>query len=665
MCGITGIFYLDDKSVNETTLTRFNDSQKHRGPDGAGIFISANGKVGLAHRRLSILDVSEKAKQPMKSGNGQLHITYNGEIFNFLELKKELEELGHTFFSDSDTEVILAAYQQWGIDCQYKFNGMWAIAIWDEQQQQLFLSRDRFGIKPLHVLWMENQLLAFASETIAFKNLDGFERKINETHLAALLQNSFALEGYGKTIFQHIDQLPAGHYCIFKKGNEKPLFKRWWNTLEHLPKIPRDFQAQVAQFKNLFLDSCRLRLRSDVPIATALSGGLDSSSVYSTIKLLAQQNKNAERLPADWQTAFVATFPGADNDERKFAEEVIEGVNGKGMFTVPDDSNIADEVISTTALFDSVYISPVSVAVDVYKAMRNNGYKVSLDGHGVDEMLFGYPHMLVAAFHALMAEDKEKEAEEVNATYLQLFGKRVDPLVKRKPVAPPIAVAPAPISFRQKLKPFIPNAALKVFRKMKGNKIQPAPVAKKQTVAQTAWIKPVSLQINEAEFYPGIEKLSDLEKGVFREFHLTTLPTILRNFDRASMQNGIEIRMPFMDWRLVSFVFALPFSSKVGGGYTKYILREAMKDIVPESIRLRTMKVGFNAPMPMWFSDQLKSWIEKEVNSPSFSSSTIWNADEIRKFVEDKTKNGWTWNDCNRFWPYLNAHLITKPAQNG
>src|ERR1041385_2907269 len=166
--------------------------------------------------------------------------------------------------------------------------------------------------------------------------------------------------------------------------------KRWWNTLDHISKVSENFEEQVKAFKELFFDSCRLRLRSDVPIATALSGGLDSSSVYSTIKLLAKNGLKNERVPGDWQTAFVATFPGADNDERKFAEEVIESVNGKGIFTIPDDTNIARQIISSSELFDSVYISPVCVAVDVYKAMHENGYKVSLDGHGADEMLFGY-----------------------------------------------------------------------------------------------------------------------------------------------------------------------------------------------------------------------------------------------------------------------------------
>src|ERR1041385_4700447 len=218
MCGITGIYCLDDSLVNEQSLVRFNNSQKHRGPDGHGIYIDEEKKIGLGHRRLAIIDVSENASQPMAFDNGRYQITFNGEIYNFLELRKELLQHGQIFHTDSDTEVILSAYKLWGASCQDKVNGMWAFAIWDNLDKKIFLSRDRFGIKPLHILFIPGKILAFASETIAFKNLDGFERKINKENLCAVLQNTFALEGYGKTIFENMIKLPPGHYGPFKKG---------------------------------------------------------------------------------------------------------------------------------------------------------------------------------------------------------------------------------------------------------------------------------------------------------------------------------------------------------------------------------------------------------------------------------------------------------------
>jgi asparagine synthase (glutamine-hydrolysing) len=658
MCGITGIYYLGDKEISEATLTRFNNSQKHRGPDGEGIYINDEKSLGLAHRRLSVLDVSENAKQPMSFGDQRFHITYNGEIYNFLELKKELQKLGYSFKSNSDTEVILASYHKWGVKCLEKFNGMWAFAIWDSDKKKLFLARDRFGIKPLHILWVRNEILAFASETIAFKNLEDYSRVVNELHMASVLQNPFSLEGYGKTIFNDIEQLPAGNYCVFRKEDKELKFKRWWNTIDHMGKVSGDFEEETKHFKELFFDSCKLRLRSDVPIATALSGGLDSSAVYSTIKHIAKQRISKERLPDDWQTAFIATFPGADNDEREFAEQVINGVNGKGIFTVSDDFNIVENVISTTRLFDSIYHSPVSVAVDVYKAMRKNGYRVSLDGHGVDEMLFGYPHMLASAYSTLVNENMNFLSEDVKMAYEGLFtsDNHPDPITN---YVSPVKTLPSN-GLKSKIKKITPKQALEFYRVIKGSKKLTAAPAQRQSIPIGQWSSNNQIYINENEFYPGFNDLSPIDKIVFKEFHLTTLPTILRNFDRASMQNGIEIRMPFMDWRIVSYIFSLPFRSKVGNGYTKLILRNAMKDIVPELIRLRKTKMGFNAPMPMWFSNQLKTFIHDEVNSASFMNSDIWNAKEIKNFVEEKSKNGWSWADCSRFWPYLSAHLITK-----
>jgi asparagine synthase (glutamine-hydrolysing) len=651
MCSISGIVCFNGKRVELADLQRFNRSLTHRGPDGEGYYIDETLTIGLAHRRLKILDLSNGGKQPMSYDNGRLHITYNGEIYNFLELRDELKKSGYQFRSESDTEVILASYHQWGTKCLDKFNGMWSFAIWDALEEKLFLARDRFGIKPLHILWTKNGALAFASETLAFKNLEGYRRSFNDLHLASVLDNSFSLEGYGKTIFQDIEQLPAGHCCLFRKGDKELQFTRWWNTLKSQVAIPEGLEAQTKYFKELFFDSCKLRLRSDVPIATALSGGLDSSSVYSTIKFLAQQGMSTDRIPNDWQTAFVATFPGAENDEREFAEQVIQGVNGSAFFSTPDDTDVVRNIISTTQLFDSVYFSPLSVAVDIYKAMSKNGYRVSLDGHGVDEMLLGYPHMLTAAYYSLWRDKRDFLADDVKAAYEGLFPAHVVPPALTRPVEPDASFSGG---VKSRLKAYLPEFVLTTYHAVKKKVVR-------QPLASTgSWVNYKHDIMDEEKFYPGISRLSHTDRNVFREFHLTTLPAILRNFDRASMQNGVEVRMPFMDWRLVSYIFALPFTSKVGDGYTKLILRHAMKGIVPDAIRLRKTKIGFNAPMPQWFSGQLKSFIHDEVNSLSFSNRDVWDAHKIKQFVDEKSKNGWTWGDCHQLWPYLNAHLIAK-----
>lgn len=283
--------------------------------------------------------------------------------------------------------------------------------------------------------------------------------------------------------------------------------------------------------------------------------------------------------------------------------------------------------------------------------MRNDGYRVSLDGHGVDEMLFGYPHSLYSAYSSLMESKQSFLAEEVKQAYKGLFLPHVTP-PSLKDFSFPQA-AQSGVGVKGRVKQFIPKSALKAYHKLRKMNMS-------HDRSKENWMNGSYLNVDENKFYPGIDKLNEVDRSMFREFHITTLPTILRNFDRAAMQSGIEIRMPFMDWRLVSFVFSLPLSAKIGNGYTKLILRNAMSGIVPEQIRVRKAKVGFNAPMPMWFSNQLKTFINDEVNSVSFSNFGLWDSVLIREFVRERSKKGWSWGDCNRFWPYLNAYLITK-----
>ncbi|MCW3078456.1 MAG: hypothetical protein JWO32_3065, partial [Bacteroidetes bacterium] len=282
MCGIAGIYYLNQQAVNTEDLTRFTDSMKHRGPDGSGYELYANNSLGLGHRRLSILDVSEAGKQPMHY-LGRYAITYNGEVFNFVEIKNELTTKGYQFSTQTDTEVILAAYHEYGTDCLLKFNGMWAFAIWDKKEQTLFLARDRYGVKPLHYVYLPGKLFAFASETIAFKHLEGFTRSFDEQNLVTAIQSSSYIEASGKTIFKSIQQLLPGHQASISANKELNI-KRWWNTADHLVTVESDYARQVEAFKELFFNACKIRMRSDVTIASALSGGLDSSSVYCTLQ---------------------------------------------------------------------------------------------------------------------------------------------------------------------------------------------------------------------------------------------------------------------------------------------------------------------------------------------------------------------------------------------
>ncbi len=373
MCGISGIWHLDKQPISEEKITYFTNSLSHRGPDGKGVYIDNESQLALGHRRMSILDLSEKGKQPMSYANGRYWIVFNGEIFNFIELRRELINKGYGFDSDTDTEVILASWDYWGRDCLSKFNGMWAFAIWDSWGKSLFLARDRFAISPLYYVFIPNQLFAFASETIAFKYLEGFERQFDYQKVQHEIVENQYLDSLGHTIFENIYQIIGGHYLFIKPNQTCIQQKRWWNTLDNLVSVPEKYEDQVAQFKEIFDDACLLRLRSDVSIGTALSGGLDSSSIYCNINYLWQTaQNNIERLPAHWQKAYIAVFPNTSQDEKYFADQVIQYTQGACRYIYPNIKNLCDGLIETTLTFDHIYDSPILASLSVYRAMRQD-----------------------------------------------------------------------------------------------------------------------------------------------------------------------------------------------------------------------------------------------------------------------------------------------------
>ncbi len=647
MCGIAGIWHLNGEPLREDKLREFTDSLAHRGPDGSGYCIYEQ-CLGLGHRRLSVLDLSEGGRQPMETPDGGLAITFNGEIYNFLELRRELSEKGYVFRSDSDTEVILAAYRCWGRDCQLRFNGMWALAIFDRERKTLFLSRDRFGVKPLHYLYQPNRLFAFASETLAFKHLQDYNRSLDARTFQRSLSDFSSLEAFGYTIYRDIFQLLPGHCAELSLRDGSFRQERWWDTLDHTISAPSDYRQQVEGFLEIFQSACRLRLRSDVPVASALSGGVDSSAVYCTLHhMMAGAGNGVERLPDNWQTAFVATFPDTKVDERHYAEEVVAHVNGQAQYLSPDYSNLVGDIESTTRLFDGLSGTPLICLTDVYKGMRQNRIIVSLDGHGVDELLFGYRSSVFAAYqNALRSGDPR--ADQYRQIYLEMMfaDERVRACQRLEETT-----TPSTGGLRQSL------------RALKGTVRRLLVQPSLPEVPAHPWVRsegPARLPFLTPDFNSMMtRKVQDPVN--YRNLHYAELPYNLRDFDRGSMQHGIEIRMPFMDYRLVTYLFSLRPESKLGGGYTKRILRDAMKGIMPESIRNRKLKIGLGSPLREWFNGSLSQYLLDEVSSRTFRENPYIKADQVKQFVEERTRGqSWTDDECSAFWPILNAHILLK-----
>lgn len=591
MCGIAGIWNFDGAPVSDSVLDRFTDTMAHRGPDGRGTWKDESVSLGLGHRRLAILDLTPAGLQPLLSPCKRYSLVFNGEIYNFVELRKELEAKGHVFTSDTDTEVLLASYIEWGQGCQEKLNGMWAFAIWDSLERELFLSRDRFSIKPLHYYY-DGQNFAFASELRPFLTLPFVGGGLDPVAYRFAFERASHAAWAQDTILAGVRQVPGG-WCLRLRDGKTPQVKRWWNTLDHLETPPATFEEQVERFRELFIDSCRLRMRSDTPIGTALSGGVDSGSVYAVLaEIAAGGAAKGERVQDDWRRAFVAAYRNTKNDEEAAALGLVKHVDGSGIpipMSPPIDLDEFDRIASDAeAICWDIPIGPWKV----YQAMRNDGVYVSLDGHGGDETLAGYVHFIIPALHdALVPYPNPKKLYE-----LYKLQKTMDP--RRYGFKVP--------GIKDILWPENKTYTASLFNEFHRDK--------------NRWNR------------------DQLGLWLFEETHYTGLTTNLRDFDRLSMAHGVEVRTPFLDWRLVCYAFSLPGASKLGGGYTKRILREAMHGLLPDFIRTEKIKRGFGSPMEDWKKQSVKNYIHDAVNEDSFLDCPLFNGRDIQKKVNKLAK---------------------------
>jgi asparagine synthase (glutamine-hydrolysing) len=604
MCGIAGVLDGAGGHVDYGELRLLADALAHRGPDGEGVWCSEDGRAGLVHRRLAIIDTSQASHQPMHSADGHHTIVYNGEIFNFLELRDELVALGHCFSSDGDTEVVLAAWRQWGEQMLLRFNGMWALALRDNRSGQVFLARDRFGIKPL-LYAQAGGRLAFSSEMRALRQLPWVSTEIDRDVARRLLFDPFGVEASARSLVRGIQRLPAGHCAMWYSG--RLTVRRWWCTADHLVDVPTRHEEQIERFRELFSDAIRLRMRSDVTIGTCLSGGFDSSAIVCEMSEVSQRTVPNFRESKDWRHAFIASFPNRSNDETPFALEAARfaGVNPHILdLSNADDTAPLDKVLED---LDDIYISLPTAPWQIYRRLREHGTLVSLDGHGADELMGGYRQGGKSFTFAIqnrlvsLAMGSRRVAQTLdNAKLVWLAARELMYLRGSNLSAPPALSLPA-----------------------------------------------------DNDRLP--DHWGPVNRRLYRMFHSTVLPTILRNFDRLSMAHGIEVRMPFMDWRLVCFVMSLPDTAKLGKIGSKAVARHAMSGRMPESIRTSQLKIGFSSPMPEWLNGFLGRWALERLAQPDDLFDSLVNRVALASRVHRlSTSQSWTWESAGRLWPYLN-----------
>jgi len=564
MCGIAGIFKFDGQACSLAEIKQFAQPIDHRGPDDEGYELYADNRLALAHKRLSILDLSNSAAQPMLAANKKYSIVFNGEIFNFLELRKELQQKGHAFITETDTEVILAAYTEWGSSCFNRFNGMWAISLFNHESKEVLLCRDRFGIKPLFYSHF-GSLIAFASETNCFKNISGHTRSFNMETLQETMKDPYYANALNTSIFEGIEQIPAGHMMLIDSTGLCTT-KRYY-SFEAACASQSDFTYTTGDFKDLFIDAVRLRLRSDVPIATAFSGGLDSTSVFSVIKHLANQPEQMSRLPKNWQTPFCMAM---QEDERvndlPYAQVALKELHSEATFLQTDHHNLMDNLIKDHAFYDDIIGTPITSVSPIYEAMKANGFSVSMDGHGADEYLYGYRNMVMDLFYQAPAVKGKRYSKRVLSALIEMYH---------------------PQSQGETL--------FKLGRVL--SKQYNLPSYLKRLLRNT-------LQTNEPE-----------KEIILKNMFKSPLPTLLKTFDKAAMKHGVEIRMPFMDYRLIEMCYNLPNRFKINEGKTKWILRNELKDIVPQSTLERTYKIGVQAPIDSWLNGKHKATVKEVIEN--------------------------------------------------
>ena len=569
----------------------------------------------MAHRRLAILDISERGHQPMSSNDQRYTIVFNGEIFNFLELRAELEQMGTIFRTDTDTEVILEAWRQWGEAMLPRFNGMWAFAIHDSLTGESFFARDRFGIKPFLYTYGPDYF-AFASEMRALTALPWLSREIDTDVVARLMFDAFSVEGSERTFIGSIRRLPGGHCAKLLK--DKLEVKRWWRTSDHLVDTPSDAQHQADRFRELLIDSVRLRMRSDVQLGTCLSGGFDSSAIAGVMAHVASDQQGHLREAKNWRHAFIASFPGQSNDETPQALEAAAYAKVTPHVMVVSNDDALAEIDQILETMDDIYIGLPTAVWQIYREQRRAHNIVSLDGHGADEMMGAY----------------RQSAQPFSFLFRNLV---------------------AGTNNRFQWTRSMVDSAKAAWLSARGlNFLRGYQVA-----------APVSLDI-PADNDPLPREWGMLNRRLYRMFHSTVLPTILRNFDRLSMAHAIEVRMPFMDWRLVTYTMSLPDAAKSSGGLTKLVARHALSGLMPDSIRLSSQKIGFNSPMPHWMNGPLHPWVTDVLRKPNAAFEDMVDSTRLRARVDAlHAAKTWDWESVGRIWPYIHLKWYLDRRQIG
>jgi asparagine synthase (glutamine-hydrolysing) len=636
MCGIAGFFEKAEKYDRmelHSVCKKMIASISHRGPDGDGIWQDPDIPVVLGHKRLSIIDLSNLGAQPMVSNNDRFIISYNGEIYNFLSIKKELEVLGTIFRGNSDTEVILAAFESWGIqEALKKLNGMFAIAVWDRQKRQLHLIRDRMGKKPLYFGWA-GSLLCFGSELKVFMALKDFEKKIDKGALSLFMRYGHVPAPY--SIFENVWQLPQGCFItldvgFIQKGVDlRALIKPYWKQADVVKSAieKRDEKSDdeiEEEFLSLLSDAVKLRMISDVPLGAFLSGGIDSSMIVS---LMQQYSVNPVKT-------FSIGFEEAGFNEAVYASKVAKHLGTDHHELYVSSKEALNVIPDLPDIYDEPFADVSQIPTHLVSKFSKQHVTVALSGDGGDEMLGGYNrHFMVPSLWRRVGWMPNAIRKKLGERLLKITTERWDKLVPSHPqFGDRMHKAASMISKESKedayfsLLEYWENSDALVLEGRAYNEIP---------LKQQAWIP---------------EDLSFEDKIIYSDA-LSYLPNdILTKVDRASMAVSLETRAPLLDYRVFEFCWSLPYQQKVRHNKGKWLLRKTLSRYIPDEL-INRPKQGFAVPVGEWLKGPLKEWAAELLSESNINNEGLLNYGLIDD-VWNKHLNGEA-NYSNQLWSVL------------
>ena len=575
MCGIAGIIS-HSSFLNSHALRQMAGSLAHRGPDGEAIWINEKKTAGFGHRRLSIIDLSDAASQPMHYMD-RYTIVYNGEIYNYPELRKDLVKAGYSFRSGSDTEVILAAYDCYSTRCLQYFDGMFSFAIWDEMKQQLFAARDRFGEKPFYYHNTKGAF-CFASEMKALWAI-GVEKTVDEKMLLNYLTIGYVQNPTDKsqTFYKNIFSLLPAHYLLLDAASETFSITRYWDIDKQVTQKYSEAQA-LHKFDHLLAASVHRRLRSDVAVGASLSGGIDSSVITCYMQqILSKKNESF--------STFSAVFPGFAKDESSFIDLVAGHLRIENHKITPDaDSMINEFELMAYHQEEPFPSSSIYAQFKVFEHAKHHNIKVLLDGQGADEILAGY-HKYVHWF-----------LQEIISRSRFLRANREKTLLSKNNIRPKWG-------FKNLMAAYLPSHAAIALEKGEYQKI-----IHNEDISRSL-LSNLKGREWEGIHKPVITKLNDI---LYFNTMCNGLEELLRYADRNSMAHGTEVRLPFLNAELVQFIFSLPSTYKIRDGYPKWILRRLVQNKLPDQIVWRTDKIGYEPPQKLWMEQpKLREFIHE------------------------------------------------------